>query len=215
LDYDSVDLVDLYELHLDALVTCRGQVLADVIGPDRKLTVAAVSEDGELHPLGAAIFEQRLDRGADRPAGVEDVVDQHARHALEREVEGGRADERLGVAGRLARAHVDVVAVESDVELAERDLGAGELGDAAAQALRERDAARVDADECHALEVGIALDDLVRDPRQRALDRLGVEKGLRFGDRRAVQGALRALLTFDSFPASRDRVKGVCVGAEP
>jgi hypothetical protein len=71
----------------------------------------------------------------------------------------------------------------------------------------------VDADQRHALEVGIALDDLVRDPRQRALDRLGIEDSPCFGGLRAAQGTLRALLTFYSFPASRDRVKGVCVGA--
>jgi hypothetical protein len=33
--------------------------------------------------------------------------------------------------GRLTRAHVDVVAVEGDVELAERDLFGGELRDPA------------------------------------------------------------------------------------
>jgi len=82
-----------------------------------------------------------------------------------------------------------------------------ELGDPAPQALRNRDPAGVDADESDLLEVGVALDDLVRDPRQRALDRLGIEDGLGFRGLRA-QGALRALLTFDSFPASRDRVKG-------
>jgi hypothetical protein len=70
----------------------------------------------------------------------------------------------------------------------------------------------VDADKGDALELGIALDDLVRDPRQRALDRLGIEDSVRFGGLRA-QSALRALLTFYSFPASRDRVKGACVGA--
>jgi hypothetical protein len=74
---------------------------------------------------------------------------------------------------------VDVVAVECDVELAERDVRARKLGDAAAQALRERHPARVDADERHAFEIGIALDDLVRDPRQRLADRVGVEDGLR------------------------------------
>jgi hypothetical protein len=74
----------------------------------------------------------------------------------------------------------------------------------------------VDADERHAVEIRVALDDLVGDPRQRALDRLGIEDSLRFRDSRGAQGALRALLTFDSFPASRDRVKGVCfVGAGP
>jgi hypothetical protein len=70
----------------------------------------------------------------------------------------------------------------------------------------------VDADERDAREVGIALDDLVADPRQRALDRIGVENDLRWRGLRGY-GALRALLTFDSFPASRDRVKGVSVGA--
>jgi hypothetical protein len=34
----------------------------------------------------------------------------------------------------------------------------------------------VDADERDPREVGVALDDLVRDPRQRLRDRLGVEK---------------------------------------
>jgi len=48
----------------------------------------------------------------------------------------------------------------------------------------------------------------VRDSRERALDRLGIEDSLGFRGLRA-QGALTALLTFDSFPASRDRVKGV------
>jgi hypothetical protein len=72
----------------------------------------------------------------------------------------------------------------------------------------------VDSDQRDTVEFGVALDDLVRDPRQRALDRLGIEDRLRFGGLRA-QSALRALLTFYSFPASRDRVKGVCVGAEP
>jgi hypothetical protein len=70
----------------------------------------------------------------------------------------------------------------------------------------------VDADERDPVEVGVALDDLVGDPRQRPLDRLGIEDSLGLGGLRAY-GALRALLTFDSFPASRDRVKGVVVGA--
>jgi hypothetical protein len=70
----------------------------------------------------------------------------------------------------------------------------------------------VDADQRDPREVGVAFDDLVRDARERALDRLGIENGLGFRGVRGY-GALRALLTFDSFPASRDRVKGVSVGA--
>jgi hypothetical protein len=117
---------------------------------------------------------------------------------------------------RLAAADGDVVAVKGDVELAERDLARAQLGDPAAQPLRERDAARVDADERDPIEVGVALDDLVGDPRQCLADRLGVEDGRRCGSVRA-QSAVRVRLTFDSFPASRDRVKGVfCMcAAEP
>jgi len=95
---------------------------------------------------------------------------------------------------RLARAHVDVVAVEGDVELAQRDLGAGELADQAPQPLGEGHAARVDADERDAREVGIAFRDLVRDARQRPLDRLDVEDSLGLRGLRA-QSALRVELT--------------------
>src|SRR4051812_6328013 len=74
---DAVDLVHLDELHLDALVARGRKVLADVVGTDGQLAVAAVDEDGELDPVGSPVVEKRLDRGADRPPRVEDVVDEH------------------------------------------------------------------------------------------------------------------------------------------
>ena len=138
--------------------------------------MAAVGEHGELDARGPAVLEQRVDRGADRAAGVEDVVDEDHGAALELEVELRVADDRLAAARRLAVADVDVVAVEGDVELAEVELEAGALGDQAAEPLGERHAARVDADERDGVEVVVALDDLVRDPRERALDRLAVEQ---------------------------------------
>jgi hypothetical protein len=153
--------------------------------------MAAVGEHGQLHALGPAVAEERVDGRADRAAGVEDVVDEHDRHPLEREVERGRAHERLRVPGRLAAAHVDVVAVKGDVELAEGDLDAAQLLDPPTQPLRERHAARVDADERDLAEVGIALDDLVRDPRDRLRDRLGIEDGRGCRGVRA-QSAVRA-----------------------
>jgi hypothetical protein len=115
---------------------------------------------------------------------------------------------------RLASAHVHVVSVKRDVELPEGDLGPRELGNPSPQPLGERHAARVDADERHARKVGVSLDDLVRDPRQRLADRVGIEDGLGFRGLRSY-GAVRVRLTFDSFPASRDRVKGVLIGARP
>jgi hypothetical protein len=48
----------------------------------------------------------------------------------------------------------------------------------------------VDADERDLAQVGVALDDLVRDPRDRLRDRLGVENCRSFRGVRA-QGAFR------------------------
>ena len=66
--------------------------------------------------------------------------------------------------------------MERDVELAEVELDSRALLDQAPQALRERDAAGVDADERDRLEVVVALDDLVRDPRESSLDALGIQE---------------------------------------
>src|SRR5690349_132394 len=169
-EQDSIDLVHLDELDLDALVAGGWQVLADVVRADGELAVAAVGEHGQLHALGPAVAEERVDRRADRAAGVEDVVDEHDRHPLEPEVEAGRAHEWLRVPRRLAAADVDVVAMEGDVELPERDLRGRELLDALPEPLGQRNAAGVDADQGDATEVGVPLGDLVRDPRQRLPD---------------------------------------------
>src|SRR5829696_2763996 len=103
--------------------------------------VTAVGEAGELDARRPAVVEERIDRRADRPARVEDVVDEDDGAPLEREVELRRAHDRLGVPRRLAGANLDVVPVEGDVERAELDVGARELLDQAPQAVRQRDAA--------------------------------------------------------------------------
>jgi hypothetical protein len=153
-----------------------------------------------LDARGATVVEDRVDRRADRAARVQDVVDQDDRPSFEREVEPGRAHERLRMPRRLIAPHLNVVAVEGDVERAQRDFAAGELLDQPAEAVCERHAARVNADECDLLEVGVAFDDLVGDAREA------------FRDRRLVQERFRARLCRQrqphSFPASRDRVKG-------
>jgi hypothetical protein len=94
---------------------------------------------------------------------------------------------------RLAAPDVDVVAVEGDVDGADVDLHPAPLLDQATQAVRERDAARVDADERHVLQRLVPLDDLVRDPRERPLDRVGIEEDLP-GQARA-DGGVAAHLT--------------------
>ena len=71
-----------------------------------------------------------------------------------------------------------VVAVEGDVDGAELDLLPAPLLDQAREPLGDRDAAGVDPDEGDVAEIVVALDDLVRDPRERALEAFGVQQCL-------------------------------------
>src|SRR5688500_15591957 len=63
-DGDLVDLVVVGDPHVDPLVARRRQVLADVVGADRKLAVATVHQHGQLHSLGPAVVEEGVDSGA-------------------------------------------------------------------------------------------------------------------------------------------------------
>ena len=101
--------VDAVVADVDHLVAPGGQVLADVVGPDRQLAVAPVDHDRQLHRPGPAVVVERVERGPDRAAGEEHVVDEHHDRAVE--VDGDVGD-RLGQ----HRPQPDVVAVEGDVE---------------------------------------------------------------------------------------------------
>ncbi len=151
----------------------------------------SVGHHRELDPVGAAVGEERFDRRPNRAPGVEDVVDEDAGAAFERKVEPGGADERLRMEWRLTAAHVDVVAVERDVDGAEGNLDAAELLDRSPEPLRERHTARVDTDERDPVQIGVPLDDLVRDPRQRARERVRVEDDARGRDVDAAQRTYR------------------------
>ena len=114
--------------------------------------MAAVDEHGELDARRPPELQQRVDGSANRPPRVEHVVHEHDRLALERERDARRPDDRLATRGPAAVAHVDVVAMEGDVERAELELRPAPLGDQTAQARGERDAASLDADERDLLE---------------------------------------------------------------
>ena len=172
LDRDLVELVGLLEPDEDALVARGRQVLADVVGADRQLAVAAVGEHGELHPLRAPVVEEGVDRRPDGAPGEQHVVDEDDGAPVEVEVEVRAVDDRLGA----GLAAVEVVAVEGDVEVAERHLGAGELADQGVQAAGEDGAAGVDPDQRDGrLGAGVLLDDLVRDPHERAAQIVAIE----------------------------------------
>ena len=95
--------------------------------------------------------------------------------------------------------NLDVIAVEGDVDRAEIGRCAGALFDQPSQTVRERYTARLDAHERNAAEIGICLDDLVRDPRERPAERISIEQD---GSRRGLQCAHGAGRV-DGFRAAR------------
>jgi hypothetical protein len=145
--------------------------------------VTAVGQHGELHPVRAPVVEQRVDPGARRPARVEHVVDQHHAVLLQPERQVGAVD--LWIGGPRG----EVVAVERDVDVPERDLGVAEVADELMQPRREVGASAVDAHERHGA-VGVLLHDLVRDPHERASDVVLVQDdaGLRHMDLPGLTG---------------------------
>jgi hypothetical protein len=74
-------------------------------------------------------------------------------------------------------AALDVVAVEGDVDVADRDLGAAELADERVQALGENRPPGVDSNQGDRL-LFVSLDDLVRDPDQSPAQIVVVEHDL-------------------------------------
>src|SRR3954451_11273793 len=190
---DAVDFVHLDELHLDALAAGGGKVLSDVVGPDGKLAVAPVDEARQLDARRAPVFEDGLDRCADRPARVEDVVHEDAGHALEGEVELRRLDDGLSVDRPLAAAHDDVVAMEGDVDAPDCHLDPAEVRDQPPEPLGERNAPRLNADESDTREVAVALDDLVSDAGDGPVERLRVQEDTPCIDMRSHKQLLSGL----------------------
>ena len=140
-------LVDFLKLHFDDFVVGGLDVAADELGFDGQLAVAAIDQHQQVDARRAAVIEQSVERGADGAAGVEHVVHQDDVFALDGEGDLGGADDGLDVDGG------EVVAVEIDIEDADRHGAVFERFDFPRQALRQGHAAAADADEGEAVEV--------------------------------------------------------------
>src|SRR3989441_599533 len=162
---DLVHAVRLGEPDLHLLAAGGGEVLAHVVRADGKLAMAAVDEHRELHPLRPAEVDQRVHRGTHRSAGEEHVVDEEDAPPVDGERDVGPLHHRV------LEAAVQVVAIERDVDHAEGWRHAAlDLADRLADALGQVHATRADADQRQLLGALVALEDLVRDADERALD---------------------------------------------
>ena len=183
---DRVLAVGLGQQHVHHLALGRRQVLAHVVGPDRQLAVTAVDQHGELDRPRPAEVAERVQGRAHGPAGVEHVVDED--HDLAVDARRGNR----GVTERPGWTQPQVVAVHGDVERACRGgppLGLGQLG---SQAARERHSPGRDAEQNHVAGAVGALEDLVRDPGERAADLVRSENDLAIRQRRRA-GLARAV----------------------
>src|SRR5213594_5117148 len=85
----GVFAVHLLQRDANRLVLPGRYVLAYEVGPDRQFPVPSIHQYGERHRGRPAEVDQRVHRGADGPAGEQDVVDQHDRLAGDVEADPG------------------------------------------------------------------------------------------------------------------------------
>ena len=98
------------EVHHDFFIFPGGQGHAGIVGDNRQPAAAAVDEHGKFDLRGSTLIKKLVERGLDRAAGKQHVVDQN---------HGGALD----VAGNVRRGKflgngiaADVVAVERDID---------------------------------------------------------------------------------------------------
>ena len=132
LDGDGVATVDLDQLDPHALAHRRGEVLADVVGSDGQLAVAAVDQDGELDELRPSQVAEGVERGADRATGEQHVVDEHDPAPVD------PFRRHVGVLEGAGGSQPQVVAVHRHVQRADRDGAALDVGDAGREPGRQR-----------------------------------------------------------------------------
>ena len=186
---------------VDHLLAPGREVLADEVRPDGQLAVAPVDHDGELDGPGAAEVVQRVEGGPDGAAGEEDVVDQH-------DDAPGQVDRDVGHRLGQHRAQPDVVAVEGHVERADLERHVAlDLAEDLGHPRGQGHAAGLQADQHDVLDAAVALDDLVRHPRQGPLD-VGGSEDLGVGHEHAPEGSRMTALAFGHCSSCRVGLTG-------
>ncbi len=151
-------------MHADVVADGGRDVLAHEVGADRKLAVSAVDKDRQADGARTSVVDEGVHRGADSAAGKEHIVDEDDHATVDRE-----RDLRLAHDGRVSDPR-QVVAIERDVDRAERDFHTLVRPDGRVDTGGERITARANTDDGQKGEVTVTLDDLVRDPRDGPAD---------------------------------------------
>jgi len=162
----SLAAVFLEHANGDALVSTGWDVLAYIVGPYRQFTMTAINQDGQLDLLCPAHLGERVEGGAYRAPGVEDVVNDH--HALAFE-----SDWNAAVPRGLLRAKCDVVAERADVEHTDGNLDCLNVCDDLCDSTRQVCPAGVNAHKYRRAGATLSLQDLVSDAPEGPADVVG------------------------------------------
>ena len=161
---DLVAAIDLGEVDAHVIAGRGRYVLSHEVRADRKLAMTTVDEDREAYRARAPVIHESVHCRADGATGEEHVVDEHDDTVVD-----GEGDLRLAHHRCVTDAR-QVVAIQGDIDRAEREIDAFVQTDGVADAGGERVAARADADDGEEREITVPLDDLVRDPRDCPAD---------------------------------------------
>src|ERR1700683_1623763 len=156
--------VNLLQLDLDDLAVGGLYMAAHEAGLDGQLAMAAIDQHQQLYAPRPAMIKERVQGGPYGTAGGENVGDENNIAAGDIEADGPRDDDRANIARR------KVVAVEVNIEDAGIDRLLRDASNQMPQANGKRHAATLDADQPQVMGSIIFLNDLVRQPNQRALD---------------------------------------------
>ena len=141
---------------------------ADEIRPDGQLAMAAVNQHRELDFFRAAKIVQRVHCRARGAAAEQHVVHQHDGLAGHVERDDGRVNRGSG-------ALVQIVTMHVHVENTHRHGVVPDAGESLCESGREVVAANGNAYQHHVVAIFVALGNFMRNAREGALDRRGVE----------------------------------------
>src|SRR5208283_4309431 len=166
---DPVETIDFAQLDVNALALGGWNILADEIGANWHLALAAIDQHRELNRFGTAEIRYRTEGGTHGAPGVEHIIDEDHALAIERERDVA-PDE-----ARIARRALLVVAIGRDIEGADRDVRHADLAQRFDETLGQCRAATHDADEHQVIRTGITLGDLMGETLYRSRHRGSIE----------------------------------------
>lgn len=162
--HHALFVVDFGEAHLDNFAVAGLYRPANVLRFDRHFSVPAVDQHAQRDALRPPQVKQAIHGGADRPAGVKDVIDQHEIHAVH-----GEIDVR-GLQHGLWRDFGQVVAIQGDVENADGNFDPIDTAHCSRNSFGQGHAAPAYTDEGKIARAATFFDDLMGEALQSAVN---------------------------------------------